>query len=300
MTLQGAQKRIKENREGTVNTFDIVKSLTEIKEMLLEVKNYCNFFLMEYPTVDEITGCIEAFAPLHLQESYDNSGLQVGSRTMAVCSVLLTVDVTREVIEEAIAKKASMVISHHPLIFTGLKRIVGNSEIEDIVRLAIKHDIAIYASHTNLDSAPGGVSHKMAEKLGLINLSVLDPVSANLCKLVVFVPIAFVEKVRLAMFEAGAGTVGNYDSCSYGSRGEGTFRAGENANPFVGEVGQRHVEPEIRLEMICPIAISKVVIAAMLAAHPYERWLTMYMLWITSILRLAWVWWAIYPMPCQR
>jgi Uncharacterized conserved protein len=195
---------------------------------------------MEYPTVDEITGCIEAFAPLHLQESYDNSGLQVGSRTMAVCSVLLTVDVTREVIEEAIAKKASMVISHHPLIFTGLKRIVGNSEIEDIVRLAIKHDIAIYASHTNLDSAPGGVSHKMAEKLGLINLSVLDPVSANLCKLVVFVPIAFVEKVRLAMFEAGAGTVGNYDSCSYGSRGEGTFRAGENANPFVGEVGQRH------------------------------------------------------------
>lgn len=226
---------------------------------------------MEYPTVAEIASCIEEFAPLRLQESYDNSGLQVGLRTMAAHSALLTVDITREVLEEAIEKRVSMVIAHHPLIFNGLKRITGSSEVEEIVYMAVKHDIALYASHTNLDSAPGGVSHKMAEKFGLTDISILDPAAGNLVKLMVYVPVAFLEKVRVAMFEAGAGHIGNYDACSFSSRGEGTFRAGENASPFLGKVGQRHVEQEVKLEMVCPAHLVNVVVSAMLSAHPYEE-----------------------------
>ncbi|HUX54631.1 MAG TPA: Nif3-like dinuclear metal center hexameric protein [Williamwhitmania sp.] len=226
---------------------------------------------MESPTVAELASCIEEFAPLRLQESYDNSGLQVGSRSMVVNSVLLTVDITLEVIEEAIAKKVNMIIAHHPVIFTGLKRIAGDSEVEKIVYKAVKHDIALYASHTNLDSTAGGVSHKMAEKLGLTEISVLEPAESKLVKIVVYVPVIFVEKVRAAMFEAGAGSIGNYDSCSFTSHGEGTFRAGENANPFVGNVGQRHVEQEVRLELVCPEYQVQNVIAAMLGVHPYEE-----------------------------
>ncbi len=221
--------------------------------------------------VSDITSCIERFAPLALQEGYDNSGLQVGNLLSNVESVMLTVDITEEVIDEAIVKGINMVIAHHPLIFSGLKRLTGKTEVERIVEKAIKHNVCIYASHTNLDIASNGVSFRMGEKLGLKKLKVLEPLEDRLQKIVVFVPTAHLDAVRQAMFDAGAGNVGNYSSCSYSHQGEGTFKAEAGAYPFVGKVDELHVESEIRLEVVCPSYFSEKVVRAMVTAHPYEE-----------------------------
>ena len=221
--------------------------------------------------VSDIAACIEKFAPLALQEGYDNSGLQVGNPASYVQSVMLTLDITEEVIDEAISKGMEMVIAHHPLIFSGLKRLTGRTEVERIVAKAIQHNICLYAAHTNLDIARNGVSFKMGEKLGLKNLTVLEPLENRLHKIVVFVPNAHLQPVRQAMFDAGAGDIGNYSSCSYSHSGEGTFKANDVANPYVGNVGELHYEPEVRLEVVCPSFISEKVIRSMVAAHPYEE-----------------------------
>lgn len=221
--------------------------------------------------VSDITSCIERFAPLALQEGYDNSGLQVGNLLSTVESVLLSVDITEEVLDEAVAKGISMVIAHHPLIFSGLKRLTGKTEVERIVEKAIKHNVCLYASHTNLDITNNGVSFKMGQKLGLRNLMVLEPLENYLQKVVVFVPNASLKKVREAMFDAGAGNIGNYSSCSFCHQGEGTFKAELGANPFVGKVGELHAEPEVRLEVVCNSFITEKVVHAMVAAHPYEE-----------------------------
>ena len=221
--------------------------------------------------VSEISSCIENFAPLALQESYDNSGLQVRSPSSTVASAMLTLDVTEEVVDEAIAKGVEMIRSHHPIIFSGLKRLTGKTEVGRIVAKAIQNNICLYASHTNLDITANGVSFKMGEKLGLKDLKVLDPLAGNLQKIVVFVPEAHAQDVRTAMFEAGAGNVGNYSSCSFSHGGVGTFKAGEGANPFVGQVNELHSESEVRVEVICPEFITGKVIQRMVAAHPYEE-----------------------------
>lgn len=221
--------------------------------------------------IAEVTRLIEDFAPLCTQESWDNAGLQVGNPQMEATGALLCLDVTEAVLEEAVARGLNLIISHHPLLFKGLKSIIGRSSIERIVMKAIKHDIAIYSAHTNMDSAWGGVSHKIAEKIGLIDVEVLRKQSCNAYKLVVFVPIDYVEKVRRAITEAGAGKIGDYDNCTYQLQGEGTFRALAGADPFVGEIGEVHHEPEIRLEAIVPQTYCSRVIASMLKAHPYEE-----------------------------
>lgn len=221
--------------------------------------------------ISEITSVIESFAPLALQESYDNSGIQLGSITAETDSALICIDVTEEVIDEAISLNAKLIISHHPLIFKGLKSITGKDYIERCVVKALKNEITIYAAHTNLDNAWGGVSFKMAEKLGLQNVRILSELSDSLLKLVTFVPTASLEKVRTALFDAGAGHIGNYDQCSYQSEGYGTFRAGEGSNPFCGETGKRHSENEIRLEVILPDYLKSKVVKALCEAHPYEE-----------------------------
>ena len=165
--------------------------------------------------VKEITNAIEAVAPLYLQESWDNSGMQVGGPDSEVSGVLLCTDVREEIVDEAIDRGANMIISHHPLLFRGLKKIVGRSYQERIVAKAIKHDITIYCAHTNMDSTVGGVNFKMAEKLGLKDVKILSPQRNTQCKLVVFVPTDYVSQVERAMCDAGAGRLGNYDSCSY-------------------------------------------------------------------------------------
>ena len=221
--------------------------------------------------VREITDAIEAFAPLHLQESWDNAGMQVGDADTEVTGVLLCTDVREEIIAEAIERGANLIISHHPLLFRGLKKVVGRTYQERIVAQAIKHDICIYCAHTNMDSARGGVNFKMAEKLGLDDVQVLEPQQGTLRKLVVFVPDEYVEDVEQAMCDAGAGQLGNYDNCSYRTEGEGQYRALKGAIPFAGNVGEFHVEPEIRLEVLVHKALCGRVVAAMLKAHPYEE-----------------------------
>lgn len=221
--------------------------------------------------LEEITRTLENLAPLSFQESYDNSGLQVGDPGMEVTGILITLDVTEGVIEEAIRLGFNLVLSHHPVIFGTLKSLTGRTGPERIIAKAIRHGIAIYSGHTNFDAIPEGVNLSFAGRLGLTNLRTLDPKTDQLKKLAVFVPHEHLEKVRSAMFEAGAGQIGAYDSCSFNLEGRGTFRGSEETDPFVGEPGEMHQEPETRVETIVPAHLVNRVVRAMVSAHPYEE-----------------------------
>jgi dinuclear metal center YbgI/SA1388 family protein len=221
--------------------------------------------------VKDVARVLEQFAPLQFQESYDNAGLCIGNPDTEVTGVLICIDVTEKIINEAIDKNCNMVVSHHPLIFSGVKKITGKTYVERCIVKAIQNNIAVYSAHTNIDSVFEGVSYKMCQKLGLINCKILSPAKNCLLKLVTFVPNDYVEKVREAIFEAGAGQIGNYDKCSYNIGGFGTFRGGENTNPFIGEKGSLHVENETRIETIFPKHLQTQVISALLSSHPYEE-----------------------------
>ncbi|MCK3686010.1 Nif3-like dinuclear metal center hexameric protein [Maribellus sp. YY47] len=221
--------------------------------------------------IKDITRFLESVAPLRLQESYDNAGLILGDGQAELTSILITLDVTEEVVEEAIASQCNLIVAHHPIVFSGLKKITGKNYVERTLLKAIKNDIAIYAAHTNLDSITGGVNGKICEKIGLENCKILDPAGGILKKLVTFVPVDYAEKVRQALFSAGAGNIGNYDSCSFNTHGQGTFRGDDTTNPFVGEKGTQHYENEIRVETILPDYLQGKVIATLLEAHPYEE-----------------------------
>ena len=221
--------------------------------------------------VKSICELIEEVAPLSLQESYDNAGLLVGDSQMEIKSILITIDITEEVMNEAIGKNCNLIVSHHPLIFSSLKRLTGQNEVQRCVAKAIKHDIAIYAAHTNLDNVLAGVSGKMAEKIGLKDIQILHPKQNTLLKLVTYVPQLYSYSIREAIFEAGAGQIGNYDWCSFNAEGTGTFRANEKARPFVGNIDELHSEPEVRIEVILPEYLKYKVLEAMLKVHPYEE-----------------------------
>ncbi len=221
--------------------------------------------------LNSIISELEQFAPPALQESYDNSGLLIGDREQEITGVLVTLDVTVPVLDEALQKKCNLIVAHHPVIFKGLKSITGKNPVERIVARAIKNDVAIYAIHTNLDNVSRGVNGILAEKLGLSNTRILAPKKDLLRKLVTFCPKSHAEAVREAIFKAGAGRIGNYDSCSFNAEGEGTFRGSEDTNPFVGEKGKLHFEPEVRIETIFPAYLENAVINQMKAAHPYEE-----------------------------
>lgn len=223
------------------------------------------------PTVRDISKAIEQLAPLPLQESYDNAGLLCGDAMMSVTGALIALDVTEAVVEEAIEHGLNMVIAHHPLIFSGLKKLTGKNYVERCLIKAIKNDIAIYAAHTNIDAAPEGLNALFCKKLGLENCKILAPSHVGLVKLVTFAPTTHAEKVRKALFSAGAGHIGKYDQCSYAVSGEGTFRASENSQPFVGEIGERHTEAEMRIETVLPEHLTNSVISALKTAHPYEE-----------------------------
>jgi len=221
--------------------------------------------------IKEIVSALERFAPLPLQDGFDNAGLQIGLTEAEATGALLCLDVTESIIDEAITLGYNLVISHHPLIFKGYKSITGKDYVERCILKAIKNDIVIYSAHTNLDNAPGGVNFKIAEKIGLSNVRILSCKEDSLLKMVTFVPVEHTEKVRHALFNAGCGNIGNYDSCSYNLEGEGTFRAQEGANPFCGKIGELHTEKEIRIETILPSFKKNAVMRALMAAHPYEE-----------------------------
>ena len=219
----------------------------------------------------QITQFIESIAPLAFQESYDNSGLIIGHPDDEISGILITLDVTEAILDEAISKNLNLIVCHHPIVFSGIKKLNRKNYIEWCVEKAIKNDLSIYAAHTNLDSVFGGVNSKICEKLELQNCRILAPTPGYLKKLVTFVPVADAENVRKAIFEAGAGHIGNYDSCSFNQTGSGTFRGNDQTNPYVGEKNQLHTEEETRIETIFPKHFQSKVIHALLLAHPYEE-----------------------------
>ncbi len=219
----------------------------------------------------EVIKCLEDFAPVSLQEDYDNAGLIIGNANENCEGIITTLDVTEEVIAEAILKKCNLIVAHHPIIFKGLKKINGKNYVEQTVIAAIKNDIAIYAIHTNLDNVINGVNNKIAQKLNLQNIKVLSPKEDTLKKLVTFSPNEHAEKVKNALFKAGAGSIGNYSECSYNVEGKGTFKAGEESDPYVGEIGKRHKENETRIEVIFPSYLREEVVQSLKNSHPYEE-----------------------------
>lgn len=221
--------------------------------------------------VSEITSFLEQFAPLELQESYDNSGLLIGNANQHASKALITLDVTAEVVEEALSNKCNLIIAHHPLIFNSLKKINTHTGVGLMIAKLIKEDMALYAVHTNLDNVMRGVNAKLAQTLGLHKLQILAPKSGTLNKLAVFCPTEYAATVQQAMFEAGAGNIGNYTSCSFNSMGYGTFKAQEGANPFVGDIDKLHKEEELKIEVVVPSYHLHQVVAAMLKVHPYEE-----------------------------
>jgi dinuclear metal center YbgI/SA1388 family protein len=221
--------------------------------------------------IREIVDYLQELAPPRLQENYDNSGVVVGDIGQGCTGILVCLDSIESVIDEAIEKGCNLVIAHHPIVFSGLKSLTGKTYIERVVLKAIKNDIVIFSIHTNLDNVIEGVNGVMAKVLGLKNVSVLAPKTAVLRKLSVFVPITHSEEVKSALFKAGAGHIGNYSECSFTVEGKGTFKAEKEANPYVGQLNERHTEAECKIEVVLPFYKEGQVIEALLKAHPYEE-----------------------------
>ncbi len=221
--------------------------------------------------IKELTAYLESLAPAAFQEDYDNSGLIIGDPASEISAVLVTLDITDEVLEEAIQKKANLIVAHHPLIFRGLKKLNGKNYVERLVIKAIKNDIAIYAIHTNLDNVAGGVNIKIAERLGLKNVSVLRKKENTLYKLEVFVPRENTGALQNALYAAGAGNIGNYSDCSFKVEGIGSFRPKKAANPVIGSRGIYEEVEEHKVEVVFPGNLKSKVLDAMRKAHPYEE-----------------------------
>lgn len=222
--------------------------------------------------ISDIINYLEEIAPSSLQESYDNSGLLVGEKETALTGILISLDCIEASIHEAIAENCNLVVAHHPIIFSGLKRFNNANYVQRTVQLAIKNDVAIYAIHTNLDNIYNhGVNGKIAERLGLVNTRVLVPRTEELLKLVTYCPVNSAEAIKAALFKSGAGNIGRYSECSFSTMGKGTFKAGIGANPFVGEIGIRHTENEEKIEVLLYKHQLNKVLEALKVAHPYEE-----------------------------
>ncbi|MGD9328090.1 MAG: Nif3-like dinuclear metal center hexameric protein [Cyclobacteriaceae bacterium] len=221
--------------------------------------------------ISDITEYLEQTAPLSLQEEYDNAGLLTGNKNQELNGVLISLDATEEVIDEALRLGCNMVVSHHPIIFRGLKKITGSNYVERVIIKAIKNDIALYAIHTNLDNIKNGVNKKIADKLGLSNIRILNPKASGLFKLVTFVPKDNVLDVLNAMHDAGAGVIGDYDHCSFRTQGTGRFKPNENASPHIGERNEIEEVEEERIELIYPQYLGPKVLESLRASHPYEE-----------------------------
>ena len=222
-------------------------------------------------TINEIITKVEQLCPISYQEDYDNCGLLTGNRKWNCKGILISLDCTEDIVDEAIKKGCNLIIAHHPIIFRGMKKITGKNYVERTVITAIKNDIAIYAAHTNLDNVLNGVNGKIAEKLGLLNLKILRPRDAQLNKLITFAPLDVAEKVRNALFDAGGGAIGKYSECSFNIEGTGTFKPMEGSNPETGEIGKRYEGKEVKIEIIFPVYLKEQIIRAMIEAHPYEE-----------------------------
>ena len=221
--------------------------------------------------IKDITDYLEELAPLNYAEDFDNVGLLIGNYSDSVTGVLVTLDTLEKTVEEAITKKCNLIVSFHPIIFGGIKKLNGNSYVERVVLKAIQNDIAIYATHTALDNSKNGVSAKISEVLGLKNNKILLPKKGILKKLTTFVPIENAEKLRNALFNAGAGNIGNYDRCSFNIDGEGTYRGNQNSNPSIGKKGENHTENETQISVLYESKNETTILASLQKNHPYEE-----------------------------
>lgn len=221
--------------------------------------------------LNEVIAFLESKAPPSLQEDYDNSGLLTGSPEMDVQGILVCLDSTEEIVEEAVRLGCNVVVAHHPIVFGGLKRITGKNYVERTVLRAIREGIALYAIHTNLDHVHTGVNRRIAEQIGLGGIRILEPRTGQLCKFVVYGPRDVIQPVREAIFLAGGGQIGAYDECSFMHPGKGSFRASEEAHPVIGARGERAEPDEYRLEVLVPRWKVAEVLASARASHSYDE-----------------------------
>ena len=221
--------------------------------------------------ISTVIGYLESLAPLSYQEDFDNAGLISGDPGHKLSGLLVCLDVTPQVMEEAIRKQCNLVISHHPFIFHSFKKLLPDDPVTTILTRAIRTDTAIYACHTNLDNILEGLNAHVIKGMGVTDYKVLRPVNSTLTKLVAFCPVEHAQAVRDALFRAGAGHIGNFDQCSFNVAGNGTFRAYGTTNPFIGTLDQQHQEPETRIEVILENRLKNKVVEALLASHPYKE-----------------------------
>ncbi|TYA53232.1 Nif3-like dinuclear metal center hexameric protein [Formosa maritima] len=221
--------------------------------------------------VQDVIDHIETLSPLAYAEDFDNVGLLVGDKNSKLKGVLVTLDTLESVVDEAIKAKCNLIVSFHPIIFKGLKKLTGKTYVERVVMKALKNDIAIYAMHTALDNSYQGVNHMICEKLGLINKSILIPQPQTIKKLITFVPKDEAETLRSALFKAGAGSIGNYNNCSFNTEGVGTYKGNENSNPKKGKKGETHFESETQISVTFPKHLESKILQSLFKTHSYEE-----------------------------
>ncbi len=221
--------------------------------------------------IKDVIAQLETLAPLAYAKDFDNVGLLVGDKNTTVTGILITHDTLEEVVDEAIAKKCNLIVSFHPIIFSGIKKFNGQDYVNRVVLKAIKNDIAIYATHTALDSVQHGVNGTICNQLGLVNRKTLVPKTNYIYKLTTYVPHAEANNIRTILFEAGAGNIGNYSNCSFSLKGDGTFLGSESSNPTIGKKGELHTEAETQISVTFEKHVESKVLQALFKNHPYEE-----------------------------
>ena len=221
--------------------------------------------------IQEVIDFLEETTPLAYAEGFDNVGLLVGDTNNVVTGVLVTLDTLEEVVQEAIDKNCNLIISFHPIIFQGLKKLTGKTYVERAVMKAIKNDIAIYAIHTALDNSFQGVNARICDRLGLTNRQILMPQCHTTQRLLTYVPEKAADSLRQKLFEAGAGNIGNYSECSFNLKGIGTFKGNEQSHPTIGIPNKFHQENEVQIGVIFPKHLQKNILKALFLDHPYEE-----------------------------
>ena len=221
--------------------------------------------------VQDVINHLETLAPLAYAEDFDNVGLLVGDKNAKITGVLVTLDTLETVVDEAIEKKCNLIVSFHPIIFKGLKKLTGKNYVERVVLKAIKNDIAIYAIHTALDNALQGVNDMICNQLELINKSILIPQSETIKKLTTYTPKNEAEQLRTALFNVGAGNIGNYNDCSFNVDGLGTYKGNENSNPTIGKKDILHTEAETQISVTFPKHLESKILKALFKTHSYEE-----------------------------
>jgi dinuclear metal center YbgI/SA1388 family protein len=221
--------------------------------------------------VQDVINYLEELAPLAYAEDFDNVGLLVGNKNAKITGILVTLDTLEAVVDEAINEKCNLIVSFHPIIFKGLKKLTGKSYVERVVMKAIKHDIAIYSIHTALDNTIQGVNDMICNTLELTNKRILIPQNETIKRLTTYVPKDEAEQLRTALFSTGVGAIGNYSNCSFNVEGYGTFKGNENTNPTKGNKGSLHTEAETKVSITFPKHLESQVIQTLFKAHSYEE-----------------------------